>query len=335
MKKGFTTTIFLILAATICYSCGTNMKKQQETISDVREIPTFNADSSFHYIEAQTLFGPRVPNTEAHEACRGFLVKTLKRLGASVIEQSSNLKAFDGTILKSTNIIASFNPEKTSRILLCAHWDSRPWSDQDPAKGNWNKPVMGANDGASGVGVLIELARIIGIEQSSNGNTPKVGIDLILFDSEDYGNPEFFEGEKREDSWCLGSQYWAINPHVSGYKAKFGILLDMVGGAAANFEWELFSVKYARNVLDKVWSKASSLGYGNYFKQSEGGAVDDDHLYINTLAKIPCIDIIDYDKSSASGFVPYWHTQNDTMDNIDKYTLKAVGETLLHVIYAE
>lgn len=335
MNKGLISTTFLFLAATICCSCGINMKKQQENISIVKQVPAFNADSAWHFTEVQTLFGPRVPNTEAHEACRDYLVTTLRRFGATVTEQSTNLKAFDGTILKSTNIIASYNPEKTNRILLCAHWDSRPWSDQDPDHGNWHKPVMGANDGASGVAVLLEIARTLGIEKSSNGIISQVGIDLILFDSEDYGNPAFLEGEKSEDSWCLGSQYWAKNPHVSGYKAKYGILLDMVGGTAANFEWEYFSIKYARNVLDIVWSKAASIGYGNYFKQSKGGAVDDDHLYINTLAKIPCIDIIDYDTSSETGFVPYWHTQDDTMENIDKNTLKAVGETLLQVIYNE
>jgi len=335
IHKGLFSATFFLFAATLCSSCVTNIKKQQENTTTVKEVPAFNADSSWHFTEAQTLFGPRVPSSEAHESCRDFLATSFKRFGAIVTEQSINLKAFDGKSLKSTNIIASFNPEKTNRILLCAHWDSRPWSDQDPDKKNWYKPVIGANDGASGVGVLLEIARVIGIEKSSNGNYPQIGIDIILFDSEDYGNPAFFEGEKSEDSWCLGSQYWAKNPHVSGYKAKYGILLDMVGDAAANFGWEYFSAKYAQNVLNIVWSNASSLGYGNYFKQSKGGAVDDDHLYINTLAKIPCIDIIDYDTSSGSGFVPYWHTQGDTMENIDKNTLNAVGETLLHVIYSE
>lgn len=330
---------FAYLALTIslfglmCSACVTTIKKQPEITKVEKNVPVFNGDSSWRYTELQTLFGPRVPNSEAHESCRSFLVNKLSGFGAKVIEQKADLKSFDGTILKSTNIIASFNPEKKSRILLCAHWDSRPWSDQDPDKKNWKKPVMGANDGASGVGVLLEIARVIGNELKSNGNMPNTGIDIILFDSEDMGTPAFYEGEKREDTWCLGSQYWAKNPHVEGYKAKYGILLDMVGDPAANFGWEYFSSKYAQHVLDIVWAKAISLGHGKYFKQVKGGAVDDDHLYINTIANIPCIDIIDYDAASGSGFVPYWHTQGDTMENIDANTLRAVGETLLHVLY--
>jgi hypothetical protein len=335
MKRVLITTIILLFTVTICCSCGSNMKKRQDNIPVAKAVPAFNADSSWHFTEAQTKFGPRVPNTKAHEACRKYLVTTLKKFGATVIEQSADLKACDGKILKSTNIVASYNPEITNRILICAHWDSRPWSDQDKDKGNWYKPVMGANDGASGVGILMEIARVIGIEKMSKGNLPQIGVDLILFDSEDYGNPSFFEGKKDDLSWCLGSQYWAKNPHVQGYKARYGILLDMVGGTAANFEWEYFSTKYAQNILELVWSKAESCGFSNYFKKSEGGAVDDDHLYINQLAKIPCIDIIDHDLTSESGFVPYWHTQNDTMDNIDKNTLNAVGVTLLQVIYSE
>jgi len=316
-------------------SCGAGAKKDQaQPALKAVSIPAFNADSAYYYVEAQTLFGPRVPNSKAHEACKEYLASYLRNTGAKVIEQSAKLKAYDGTILGATNIIASFQPENKNRILLCAHWDSRPWADNDPDEKNWHTPILGANDGASGVGVLMEIARQLGLETAKK-NQPKIGIDIIFFDAEDCGTPKFFKGKDDEESWCLGTQYWAQNPHVPGYNAEYGILLDMVGGKAPNFLYEYFSYKHAAQVLQLVWEKAASLGYNTYFKQENGGAVTDDHLYINKMIHIPCIDVIDFDPSSKSGFVPAWHTLDDTMKNIDKTTLKAVGETLLNVIYTE
>jgi len=326
-----TLVILFIFGMTSCIS---GAKKKHANDTKNVSIPVFDADSAYHYVEAQTLFGPRVPNTEAHEACRNYIVSNLQKTGAKIIEQSADLKAFDGTILKSTNIIASFHPKKKNRILLCAHWDSRPWADNDPNEKNWHSPILGANDGASGVGVLMEIARQLGMETSKK-NQPNVGIDIIFFDSEDYGEPKFFKGIENEDSWCLGTQYWAKNPHTPGYKAKYGILLDMVGGEAPHFACEYFSYKYAPQVVQTVWEKASSLGYSNYFLEVKGGAITDDHLYVNRIANIPCIDIIDCAPNSKTGFVPSWHTLDDTMKNIDKTTLKVVGETLLNTIYSE
>src|ERR1035437_3489018 len=194
---------------------------------------------------------------------------------------------------------------------------------------NRKMPVMAANDGASGVGVLLEMARLIG------KNQPAVGIDIIFFDSEDYGAPESFKSENSEDSWCLGTQYWAKNPHVPGYTARFGILLDMVGGKGATFFKEQSSEYYAGSVVSNVWSQAKSLGFGQYFVDQKGGAITDDHIYVNQLIGIPSIDIIQYDPNSKSGFGNYWHTTHDTMDNVDKNTLNAIGMTLMNVIYNE
>ena len=188
---------------------------------------------------------------------------------------------------------------------------------------------MGANDGASGVGVLLELARQFQIQQ------PNIGVDIIFFDAEDYGATEEFRGENTEDSWCLGAQYWAKNPHLPGYRAEYGILLDMVGGTQATFYCEQISEYYAMNVVNKVWSQAKSLGFGQYFIDQKGGTVTDDHLYVNKIAGIPSIDIIQFDPNSDSGFAHYWHTVDDTMKNIDKNTLNAVGTTLMHVVYNE
>lgn len=322
MKK-----IYILLFSVIVL-CGCKQAVKTQESAEVLNIPSFNADSAYQYVKTQVAFGPRVPNTPEHKLCAGYLSATLKQLGAAVVEQRADLEAFDGKILHAVNIIASFNPENETRILLFAHWDTRPWSDHDPNPANYEKPVSGANDGASGVGILLEMARQLGL------NKPKIGVDIIFFDAEDYGAPESFTGNS-EDSWCLGTQYWAKNLHVPDYKAKYGILLDMVGAPGATFYKEQISMYYAAYIVNKVWSTASQLGFGQYFVDKQGGGITDDHLYVNKIADIPSIDIIHYNPNSEHGFGNYWHTTNDTMDNIDKNTLYAVGTTLLHVVYGE
>ena len=178
-------------------------------------------------------------------------------------------------------------------------------------------------DGASGVGALLEIARLVHQQQ------PELGIDIIFLDAEDYGAHD----QDNEESWCLGAQYWARNPHVQGYNARFGILLDMVGGKNTVFLKESYSEKFAPDVNKKVWKAARKLGYGNLFINEDGGGVTDDHLFINRLARIKTIDIIASDPEG--GFTPTWHTLTDNMDHIDKNTLKAVGQTVLEVIYNE
>lgn len=305
--------------------------KQTQTVSQASQVqvPQFDGDSSFLYVKTQCDFGPRVPNSKAHGACAEYLAKQMERFGARVIRQTADLKAYDGTILKSTNIIASYRPDLTERVLLCAHWDCRPWSDQDPDPANHHKPVMGANDAASGVGVLMEIGRQLQQQQ------PAIGVDILFLDAEDYGTPEFYNGSKDEDSWCLGTQYWAKNPHAKGYKARFGILLDMVGAPGAVFYKEQQSMNYAPDVVEKVWSKAREYGFSGCFIDGAGGAITDDHIYINRLAGIPCVDIIHFDPHSQTGFGSYWHTTNDTMHNVDKHTLQAVGQTVLGVLFDE
>lgn len=287
----------------------------------------FSADSAYRYIAEQVAFGPRIPASKAHEACGNYLVNKMKSFGAEVQEQKTDIRAWDGKTLPMRNIIASFQPENAQRILLFAHWDCRPWSDMEETKNLQMKAVLGANDGASGVGVLMEVARQLGKAQ-----TLPVGVDIIFFDLEDYGVPDW--GKDVKDSWCLGSQYWAKHPHKAGYTANYGILLDMVGTRNACFMWEYISKRYAPDVVQKVWNKAQELGYGQFFIQADGGILTDDHLYINTLAGIPSIDIIDFD-NDRGGFFEGWHTQHDDMSNIDKLTLQAVGNTLMHIIYSE
>ena len=284
----------------------------------------FSADSAFSFLQKQCDFGPRIPNTPAHVACAAYLEKKLSEYGALVTLQKFDAKAYNGEILHSTNIIAQINPSHPKRIALFAHWDSRPYCDND-AEVNWMSPVLGANDGASGVAVLLELARIW------QQKAPSVGVDIVLFDSEDYGTPSFIQNDS-EDTWCLGSQYWGAKKPYS-VKPIYGILLDMVGDPSATFPREYISETYAAIYVEQVWRTALRLGYGRYFvQQSSYNPITDDHQYVNMIANIPCIDIIDYKPNSASGFQDWWHTQQDDMQNINKQTLQAVGETVLTTI---
>ena len=325
----FTKMLYILFAAAMI-SCSqtpssSSAKVESQPVKQ-QNVPAFDADSAWVFVENQVKFGPRVPNSEAHVACGNYLASELKRFGAQVYEQEATLTAYNGTQLKAKNIIGSYNPENSKRVLLFAHWDSRPYADHDKDPANHKKPIDGADDGASGVGVLLEMARQFSIK------SPAIGIDIIFFDAEDYGTPEFVK-EYKENTWCLGAQFWAKNPHVKGYKADFGILLDMVGAKNASFFKEATSMRYAPQIVEEVWSTARDLGYGKFFINAEGGAITDDHQYVILGRNIPCIDIIYTDPESDNGFGPHWHTQNDTMDNIDRETLKAVGQTVLKVVY--
>ncbi len=325
----FTKMLYILFAAAMI-SCSqtpssSSAKVESQPVKQ-QNVPAFDADSAWVFVENQVKFGPRVPNSEAHVACGNYLTSELKRFGAQVYEQEATLTAYNGTQLKAKNIIGSYNPENSKRVLLFAHWDSRPYADHDKDPANHKKPIDGADDGASGVGVLLEMARQFSIK------SPAIGIDIIFFDAEDYGTPEFVK-EYKENTWCLGAQFWAKNPHVKGYKADFGILLDMVGAKNASFFKEATSMRYAPQVVEEVWSTARDLGYGKFFINAEGTPIVDDHQYVILGRNIPCIDIIYTDPESDNGFGPHWHTQNDTMDNIDRETLKAVGQTVLKVVY--
>lgn len=298
--------------------------------STIAQTVEFCADSAFSYIKAQTDFGPRVPNTKAHLNCSAWLTTQLSHFGAKTYVQGFETTTFDNTKLQCYNIIGSYNPASTTRIILCSHWDSRPWADNDPDPANHKKPVDAANDGASGVGVILEIARQLQIK------APEIGVDLIFLDAEDWGPGPDFKGKHLETFWGLGTQYWARNPHVKGYRARYAILLDMVGGKGAQFARERYSLMYGKQVVDKVWNAAANLGYSSIFNPAEGGYVTDDHYFINTIARIPAIDIIPYlPRCKESSFGPTWHTTKDNIGNIDKKVLEAVGRTLISVIYSE
>jgi Zn-dependent M28 family amino/carboxypeptidase len=289
-------------------------------------IPQFNADSAYNYVAKQLEFGPRVPGSEAHKQCAEWFIDFFNEKADTVYVQDFRTRLYNGNGIDGKNIIAVFNPEAKKRILLAAHWDSRPFADHDPDEKNWNTPIDGANDGASGVGVLMEIARLM-------KETPtNVGVDIILFDLEDYGAP-YYLNLMTNDDWALGSQYWSKNPHIYNYRAYFGILLDMVGAPNAKFPKEYYSQQFAPALSNDVWRIAREIGYSDYFTNELGHPINDDHIYVNVHARIPMIDIIHLENNSESSFYPYWHTVKDNIEQIDPKTLGMVGDVVVNVIY--
>ena len=315
------TLLYIAIAAlmTACGSSGAGTANEASdrdtTTSAAASRSPFDGEGALALVRQQCDFGPRVPATGAHAQCADWLIGTLQAACDTVILQTGTVQTAKSGKLGIKNIVGVINPEASQRLLLLAHWDTRPWADNDPDAANHNKPVMGANDGASGVGVLLQLARQLKVDSTS------LGIDIVLVDAEDMGESD------NEDSWGLGAQYWAQHPHVDGYKPLFGILLDMVGSADATFTREYYSEQYAGGFVNLVWNCAS----GSHFINAAGGAVTDDHIFVNR-AGIPCVDIIDLRSNSDTGFCPEWHTIHDTMEAISATTLAEVGQTLLNVI---
>lgn len=283
-------------------------------IPEVEKAQLFNADSAFFYLARQVAFGPRVPNTIPHQLTADLLSSELKRHGAEVIEQRAQLKAFDGTILNARNIFGQFNPEATDRTLLVAHYDCRPWADQDPDPEKQKLPVDGANDGASGVAVLLEIARQLSLNNSN------AGVDILFVDAEDWGT------DNNDESWAMGARYFVNNPIKPGYSPSEVIVADMVGGRDATFPIEYFSQQNSPDLTARIWQSAAQLGHANRFPASIGSAVTDDHVEF-IKAGIPAVDIIEYHPNN--GFNPHWHTSTDNLENIDRETLKVVGETIM------
>ena len=324
--------LYIALCLVLC-SCQT---KTKTTSADVR--CAFSADSAYTYIAQQLAFGARVPGTDAHEACGDWLVSELARHGAQVKSQYGTMTNYAGRPQAIRNIVALLEGNTTHAILLCAHWDCRPWSDEEELYENRFEPVMGANDGASGVGVILEMVRQLSLRKLRGEFVPSV--QVVFFDCEDMGTPAHFTGSQRDHTWCLGSQLWAkeykqsnVECQMSTVKCQYGVLLDMVGDPSATFPREYFSMQYAGSYVERLWREASKLGYGRYFvQQATYYPITDDHYYVNTIAGIPCLDIIDYKMNTETGFAHWWHTQHDDIQNINKQTLQAVGETVLTTI---
>lgn len=326
---------FPLLMLLLLASCGKeNGKKESKSIERQADIhvPAFSSDSAYQFVKTQVEFGPRIPNTPAHEKAADYFVRKLKACKATVIVQEFRSENYSGIPLNLKNIIASFHAEKTKRILLAAHWDTRPFSDKDADHPSATFP--GANDGASGVGILLEIARVLG-----KSTPPDVGVDIILFDGEDWGEKEGEEGthplpDDLKEWWCLGSQYWSRHKHKPNYSAFYGILLDMVGAKTAQFHREGYSMEFAPTIVDKVWDHAQRLGYSHLFVRKTQGPVTDDHYFVNTVAKIPMIDIIHYEPGIGY-FGDFHHSQKDNMSIIGKDILGMVGTTVLNVLYFE
>ncbi|MBO7382092.1 MAG: M28 family peptidase [Muribaculaceae bacterium] len=328
MKFMFISSIIALVAAFACTSqAGSTADNQGPTADTVSaDRPTFDADSAFAYVKAQTDFGPRVAGSEGNRQCREWIAAKLRQFGADTVEmQAADLSAFNGDKFKAVNIFARFNKSATKRILLLAHYDTRPWADEDPDPANHTKPIPGANDGGSGVAVMLEVARQLSI-------TPvEIGVDMLFVDAEDYGDSH--SGD--ESSWALGTQYWVNHmPYDKNELPAFGILLDIVGGVNAKFYREYHSELYARAINTKVWTAARSCGFGQQFVNSQAGAVTDDHIHINR-AGIPCIDIIECNNPSTGSFPPTWHTLADDINSIDRQSLLSVGSTVMQVIRNE
>lgn len=292
--------------------------------------PLFDPDSAYAFVERQVAFGPRVPGSAAHAACGDWMVAKLNSYGATVIEQTGSATLYTGTKVPLRNIIASWRPERKERILLMAHWDTRGMADKDDHRRG--EPIDGANDGGSGVGILLEIARHLA--DTAQG---LLGVDLLLTDVEDQGQPSggMMPDENSADTWCLGAQYFVKNPHVPDYTARFGILLDMVGARDAVFYQEGLSMQFASHVVNKVWRTAAALGHGDRFIRETRHFVGiDDHVPVNRVLRIPTIDIIEYDPATRA-FGPYWHTHDDNMDVIDRTTMNIVGRTVMEVVWKE
>lgn len=334
-RAGVKNSLQLVLLLGFCFFVSCSNPKTEENAQQKTEqastpklpTPNFSSDSAYVFLETQVKFGPRVPGTDAHARCAEYLKQKLSGYGLQTQIQSETIGTFDGKKFRLKNIIAEYKPEISKRILLCAHWDTRPWADQDSV--NRYKPFDGADDGGSGGAVLLEVARLL---QNSNLN---VGVDIVLFDLEDYGqeqNDDRFP--QQENTWCLGSQYWSKNLHKPNYFAQFGILLDMVGGKNPTFPREGTSVRFAPAEVDKVWKIAQQMGYSQFFTDLEGPQTTDDHLYVNQLANIRCIDIVHY-KMNKMDYAPHHHTHGDNLSVIDKNTLQMVGRVVMETLFSE
>ena len=282
-------------------------------------LPTFDGKAAYRLLLRQTEFGPRAPGSAGHERCLQFLDRELKSC-ADVVQRQQFWYRIppNGKQIRLTNIISSFNVGSSKRVLLTAHWDTRPWADQDPDPRNRTKPILGANDGASGVAVLLEVARLL------KGNPPPIGVDIVLFDGEDLGTTGLPE------SFSAGAKYFARNL-PAGRKPLFAINIDMIGDSDLRIRREVNSDRYAPEVMNMIFTTAQELNISQ-FVDSPGTEVTDDHMPLLN-AGIPAVDLIDFSYPDESN--KYWHTMADTPDKCSAESLSAVGRVLTAIIYSK
>jgi len=324
MYKNIIKIFLALLIISFVSSCKSDTSKTQVTESvektTRRKVPKFDQEKAYNNIQKQVDFGPRYPGTQAHKNLIKHLSAELNKYTDKVVEQDFKVDFLDEKNVSATNIIGIVNPERKKRLLLCAHFDTRKIAEKDEDESKQNEPILGADDGGSGVGILLEIARLV------KENGIDIGVDFVLFDAEDNGE----DGK----GWCLGSEYWAKNPHIKNYKADFGILLDLVGAKNAEFGKEEASIQTAGKYLNKIWALASRMSFSNYFIDQQSGPVMDDHINVIKFRKIPMIDIINMSQQGErSGFDHYHHTHKDNMDIIDKNTVRAVGKVVTATLY--
>ena len=315
--------VFFIIFAFSVASCKQDKHEtkvettEQKPNKPAVKIPKVDQDSLYSFTEKQVNFGVRVPGSEGHLKTRDWIVEKMRSYGADVQLQEFKATFLTKKDVQSYNIIAKINPEHKERVILFAHWDTRLIAEKDKDVAKQDKPILGAVDGASGVAALIEIARQLKI------NPIDLGVDFVFFDAED-------QGSGGDNTWCLGSQYWSKGFNKNDIKPQFGILLDLVGAKGAQYSKEAVSATYAGAIQDKVWDIAHKMGKANLFLQSHIDGITDDHYYVNTIAGIPTIDII---QTYPSGiFAPYHHTHDDNLDAIDKENLAAVTQVVLAVV---
>ena len=304
-------------------SCKNDKRPNIEISKDKIVVPAFDKEKAYEFLEAQVKFGPRVPNSKAHSECANYLLETLSSFGLNASIETFTAQRHDGLDLYGKNIIGTINPESSHRIFLCAHWDTRYMADHDAE--NREKPILGADDGASGVAVLLEVARVL-----SQAKDITMGVSFVFFDLEDQGADNGTVG-----SWGLGSQEWAKKHKDDPIQPKFGILLDMVGSRGALFKKEKHSMDLAPGLTNKIWALANKLGYGSEFINEVGRGVLDDHYFVMKEGGWPCVDIIHSNAPTKTGFGKHWHTHDDNLDIIDKNKLRTVGNVVLNVVYRE
>lgn len=318
----------MAVTALMASACGGRKSDAADAASDspgavsAPKIPAADADSLYAFVARQVEMGPRIPGTPAHDACGEYITARLRASGATVEIQDTMFAPAEASIKpqRVRNITGRYNAGAPRHVMLLAHYDTRPWADQETDARHHNTPIDGANDGGSGVAVLLEIARLM---PQLPGN---VEVELLFVDAEDAGNYDV------DFSWCIGSQAWqdAFDP-LARRMPDYAILLDMVGGRNALFPREYFSERYAKSVNDRVWNTAKRLGYGNRFPDRQGGALNDDHIHI-LRAGIPAIDIVESANPETGSFNPTWHTLDDNLSNIDPATLKIVADVVINTI---
>jgi len=277
----------------------------------------FDGQRAFGYLEQQMRFGPRIPGTPAHDSAADWIHALLRARADTVIVQEFAHKTKSGQVLHLRNLLARFRPQAAERVLFLAHWDTRPTADADSDIARRKRPVPGANDGASGVAVLLGVADALKAKPSPLA----VGVDLLFVDGEDYGN--FAD----TNDVLIGSRWFAAHQPV-GYPPLYAVLFDMVGDKDLTIYYESNSQAFAPEVVDRVWRTAADLGYGRAFMQGVKHSLIDDHVALQK-AGIHAIDVVDFDYGPGNA---YWHTTQDTIDKVSAASLKIVGDVAVALV---